>query len=79
MARRTGMSAANGALSQLRAATDPAANGGEFYGPLFVNSGPPVRKPIVRRLGMGKAIAALWEVSERETGIAVNVRAAVAP
>jgi NAD(P)-dependent dehydrogenase (short-subunit alcohol dehydrogenase family) len=77
-ARRTGMSAANGALSQLRAATDPAAKGGEFYGPLFVNSGPPVRKPIVRRLGMGKAIAALWEVSERETGIAINVRAALA-
>ena len=63
LARRTGMSAANGALSQLRAATDPAAKGGEFYGPQFVNSGPPVRKPVVRRLGMDKAIAALWEVS----------------
>jgi NAD(P)-dependent dehydrogenase (short-subunit alcohol dehydrogenase family) len=76
LARRTGMSAANGALSQLRAATDPAAKGGEFYGPLLVNSGPPVRKPIVRRLGMSKAIAALWEVSERETGIAIDARAA---
>ncbi len=64
LARSTGMSAANGALSQLRAATDPAAKGGEFYGPLFVNSGPPVRKPVVRRLGMDKAIAALWEVSD---------------
>jgi hypothetical protein len=71
------MSAADGALSQLRAATDPAAMG-EFYGPLFVNSGPPVRKPIVRRLGMDKAIAALWEVSERQTGIAIDVRAAAA-
>jgi len=78
LARRTGMSAANGALSQLRAATDPAARGGEFYGPLFVNNGPPVRKPIVRRLGVDKATAALWEVSERETGIAVDVRAAAA-
>jgi NAD(P)-dependent dehydrogenase (short-subunit alcohol dehydrogenase family) len=78
LARYTGMSAANGALSQLRAATDPAARGGEFYGPLFVNSGPPVRKPVVRRLGMDKAIAALWEVSERETGIAIDVRAAAA-
>ncbi len=77
-ARRTGMSAADGSLSQLRAATDPAAKGGEFYGPLFVNSGPPVRKPIVRRLGMDKAIAELWEVSERETGIAIDVRAAAA-
>jgi len=78
LARYTGMSAANGALSQLRAATDPAARGGEFYGPLFVNSGPPVRKPVVRRLGMDKAIAALWEVSEHETGIAIDVRAAAA-
>jgi NAD(P)-dependent dehydrogenase (short-subunit alcohol dehydrogenase family) len=78
LARSTGMSAANGALSQLRAATDPAAKGGEFYGPLFVNSGPPVRKPVVRRLGMDKAIAALWEVSTRETGIAIDVRAAAA-
>ena len=78
LARRSGMSAADGALSQLRAATDPAAKGGEFYGPLFVNSGPPVRKPVVRRLGMDKAIAALWEVSERETGIAIDLRAAAA-
>jgi NAD(P)-dependent dehydrogenase (short-subunit alcohol dehydrogenase family) len=78
LARRTGMSAANGALSQLRAATDPAAKGGEFYGPRFVNSGPPVRKPVMRRLGMDEAIAALWEVSERETGIAINLRAAAA-
>jgi len=78
LAQHTGMSAADGALSQLRAATDPAAKGGEFYGPLFVGSGPPVRKPIVRRLDMDKAIAALWEVSERETGIAIDVRAAAA-
>jgi NAD(P)-dependent dehydrogenase (short-subunit alcohol dehydrogenase family) len=78
LARHSGMSAADGALSQLRAATDPAAKGGEFYGPRFVNSGPPVRKPVVRRLGLDKAIAALWEVSERETGIAIDLRAAAA-
>jgi NAD(P)-dependent dehydrogenase (short-subunit alcohol dehydrogenase family) len=78
LARRAGMSAADGALPQLRAATDPAANSGEFYGPKFVNSGPPVRRPVVRRLGMDKAIAALWEVSERETGIAIDLRAAAA-
>ncbi|HKB49845.1 MAG TPA: oxidoreductase [Solirubrobacterales bacterium] len=69
LAGSTGMSAATGALSQLRAATDPAARGGQFYGPLFVNSGPPVRKPILRRLGMKRAISRLWEVSERETGL----------
>ncbi len=67
------MSPAEGALSQLRAATDPRARSGEFYGPLFVNNGPPVRKPILRRLGMNRAISRLWEVSERETGVAIEV------
>jgi NAD(P)-dependent dehydrogenase (short-subunit alcohol dehydrogenase family) len=74
----SGMSAATGALSQLRAATDRAASGGQFYGPLFVNNGPPVRKPILRRLGMRKAIATLWAVSERDTGVTVNVAGAPA-
>ncbi len=69
LARTVGMSPGEGALSQLRAATDPAAKGGEFYGPLFVNSGSPVRKPILRRLGMKRAIEKLWQVSERETGL----------
>ena len=78
LARHTGMPAADGALSQLRAATDPAARGGEFYGPLSGNSGPPVRRPILRRLGMDTAIAALWEVSERETGVAIDPRPAAA-
>jgi hypothetical protein len=79
LARNTGMSAAEGALPQLRAATDPAARGGEFYGPLFVNNGPPVRRPIFRKLGMDTAIARLWEVSERETGLTLDVRGAVQP
>ncbi len=74
LARRTGMSPASGALSQLRAATDPHAKGGEFYGPLWINNGPPVRKPIFRQIGMSRAIAQLWEVSERETGVALALR-----
>jgi NAD(P)-dependent dehydrogenase (short-subunit alcohol dehydrogenase family) len=73
LARSTGMSPGQGALSQLRAATDPGARSGEFYGPLFVNNGPPVRKPILRRLGMGRAIDRLWQVSERETGLKLSV------
>jgi NAD(P)-dependent dehydrogenase (short-subunit alcohol dehydrogenase family) len=72
LATSTGMAPAEGALSQLRAATDPDAKGGEFYGPLFVNSGAPVRKPIFRRIGMNTAIARLWEVSERETGLKIE-------
>jgi hypothetical protein len=74
LARGTGMSPAQGALSQLRAGTDPRAKGGEFYGPLWVNNGPPVRKPIFRRVGISGAIAKLWEVSERETGVALALR-----
>lgn len=71
LARTVGMSPGEGALSQLRAATDPAAKGGELYGPLFVNNGPPVRKPVLRRLGMSRAITRLWEVSERETRLKI--------
>jgi NAD(P)-dependent dehydrogenase (short-subunit alcohol dehydrogenase family) len=66
--RRTGMSAARGALPQLRAATDPSAPGGAFYGPRWVNSGPPVSKPLLRRVGLDRSIRYLWAVSERETG-----------
>jgi NAD(P)-dependent dehydrogenase (short-subunit alcohol dehydrogenase family) len=74
LAGSTGMSPAEGALPQLRAATDPAAKGGEFYGPRWVNSGAPIRKPILRRMGMKRAIDRLWEVSERETGLKIDVR-----
>lgn len=73
MAGATGMSPAQGALPQLRAATDPRARGGEFYAPRFVNNGAPVRRPILRRLGLARAIDVLWEVSERETGIRLDV------
>jgi len=72
LAQRTGMAPADGARSQLRAATDPAAKSGEFYGPAFFNNGPPVRKPILRRVGMDRAIARLWQVSERETGLRIE-------
>jgi len=76
LAHSTGMSAADGALPQLRAATDPDAKGGEFYGPRFVNNGPPVRRPILRRVGLDSAIETLWQVSERETGVQLDVAAA---
>ena len=71
MASSTGMSAARGALPQLRAATDPEAKGGQMYAPRFVSSGPPVQRPIVRP-GADNAIDALWMVSERETGVALT-------
>ncbi len=76
LAGRTGMTPAVGALPQLRAATDPNAKGGEFYAPRFVNNGPPVRRPILRP-GLSKAIETLWQVSERETGVRLDVAAAL--
>ena len=72
-----GMSTDRGALSQLRAAVDPKAPGGGFYGPLFVTTGPPVRKPLIRP-GSDAAVKRLWEVAERETGLKVDVVAALA-
>lgn len=75
LAERVGMSAEAGARPQLRAATDPAARGGQFYGPLFMNNGPSVRRPVLRRYGLAKAIATLWSVSERETGVTLHVAA----
>ncbi len=67
MAKHTGMPADRGSLPQLRAATDPNAKGGEFYGPRWGNNGAPVRKPILRR-DIDEGIERLWLVSERETG-----------
>jgi NAD(P)-dependent dehydrogenase (short-subunit alcohol dehydrogenase family) len=72
-AARTGMPPDQGALSQLRAATDPRAKGGEMYGPRYVNWGPPVRRPVLRHVGLENAIDVLWEVSERETGITMDL------
>ena len=73
MAARTGMSPADGALPQLRAATDPRVKSGQLYAPRFINSGAPVRRPILRRFGLEDAIRRLWDVSERETGLTIDV------
>ncbi len=75
LAAHTGMPAERGALPQLRAATDPTAGGGEMYAPRFVNNGPPVRRPILRRVGLQRAIDTLFAVSERETGLALDFAA----
>ncbi|MFH8251197.1 oxidoreductase [Microbacterium sp. B2969] len=71
-ASSTGMPPADGAMPQIRAATDPAAKGGELYGPRFVNNGRPVALAVLRP-GRRRAIARLWEFSERETGIALDI------
>lgn len=74
LAASTGMTAAEGALPQLRAATDPDAHGGELYGPRWINNGPTVRLPLFRP-GADGAIAIFWQVSERETGFPMVIAA----
>jgi NAD(P)-dependent dehydrogenase (short-subunit alcohol dehydrogenase family) len=72
MAKYTGMDVEHGAMPQIRAATDPRAKGGEFYGPRFGNFGPAVRLPVLRP-GAEKAISTLWRISERETGVPLTI------
>lgn len=72
LARHTGMDPARGALPQLRAATDPRARGGQMFAPRFINFGRPVRRPILRRLGLRQSIEVLWEVSQDLTGEALE-------
>lgn len=74
-ARRLGMAQGEGALSQIRAATDPAVRGGELYGPRYGLVGPAVRRPVLRRNGVERAIDRLWLVSEGETGLDLDVAA----
>jgi protochlorophyllide reductase len=61
--------AAHGALPFVRAATDPAAQAGEYYGPQFQIWGPPVREQPSRLSRDPDLAAALWERSEELTGM----------
>jgi len=60
-----------GALPTLRAAVDPAAKGGEYYGPDGFNqqAGHPVRVGSSRRSKDAEAARKLWEISEDLTGV----------
>jgi protochlorophyllide reductase len=63
-------SAAVGALGFVRAATDPAAQGGEYYGPQLQAWGRPVREKPGRQARDPEVAAGLWEQSEQLTGCA---------
>ncbi|MFD0363546.1 oxidoreductase [Nocardia sp. GCM10030253] len=71
IARLFGRTPAMGALPTLRAATDPHAKGGEYYGPsgLFEIQGYPA--PVKSSLRSHDPVrqAALWEVSEKLTDV----------
>jgi NAD(P)-dependent dehydrogenase (short-subunit alcohol dehydrogenase family) len=67
-------SAHMGALPTLRAATDPSAEGGEFYGPPGRGyTGHPVRVESSARSHDEAAQRRLWQESERLTGVAYTV------
>ena len=72
LAARVGMEPSEGARPQIRAALDPKAKGGQFYSPRFGNNGAPVKHPILRTRNKAN-IGKLWELSERETGIAIKL------
>jgi protochlorophyllide reductase len=65
-------SAREGALPTLRAATDPAVRGGDYYGPRgpFGYTGAPVRVEASPRAHDRAAQRRLWALSEQLTGIA---------
>ena len=72
-----GMSTRDGARPQLRAATDPAAKGAEYYAPRYGMNGPAVPRGY-RDRGFDQAIADLWTMSEDLTGVKVDVAEALA-
>jgi NAD(P)-dependent dehydrogenase (short-subunit alcohol dehydrogenase family) len=67
-----GMSTDAGALSQLRAATDPGADAHKQYCPMFSFTGPPVAKPMVRP-GTAGDIERLWQLNTRDTAMSLEV------
>ena len=64
-----GQSVGMGALPLLRAATDPSASGGEYYGPRWMIAGHPVRETPSRHARDEANARALWESSETLTGV----------
>jgi NAD(P)-dependent dehydrogenase (short-subunit alcohol dehydrogenase family) len=65
-----GQSADDGVRPMLRAAADPDARGGEFYGPRWLMRGRAVKETPSRRARRADDGRGLWEVSERLTGTA---------
>lgn len=67
-----------GALPALRAALDPDASGGEFYGPRWIVRGRPVRETPSRRARRIDDARALWTASEELTGYRFDASASPA-
>ncbi|MEM7048204.1 MAG: hypothetical protein AAF604_01030 [Acidobacteriota bacterium] len=65
------MTPPQGALPTLRAATDPSATSGDYFGPdgFLEFRGYPRRVKMARRAENRETARRLWEVSERLTGL----------
>lgn len=61
-------SALKGAMPALRAATDPRAKGGQYYGPRFMIVGRPVVEPPSLQAQNFEDAERLWNISENLTG-----------
>jgi NAD(P)-dependent dehydrogenase (short-subunit alcohol dehydrogenase family) len=72
-------SAAMGALPTLRAATDPAASGGQYFGPdrLLETRGNPIVVRSSRRSQDPDLQARLWQLSEQSTGVTFPIDGAI--
>ncbi|WP_405061338.1 SDR family NAD(P)-dependent oxidoreductase [Kribbella sp. NBC_01505] len=64
-----------GAWPAVRAATDPQARGGQYYGPKYGTFGPPVIAAPPRISADPELAAKLWVASEELTGIPFNLPA----
>lgn len=72
LAATVGMDPKDGAMPQIRAAIDPNAKSGTFYAPRYFVKGAPVTRPFLRPMTK-HAIKKLWEFSERETNLQINL------
>jgi NAD(P)-dependent dehydrogenase (short-subunit alcohol dehydrogenase family) len=63
----------HGAWPAVRAATDPSAVGGEYYGPRRGSAGRPVRHRAIAADRDPAKAARLWELSEKLTGVVFTV------
>lgn len=77
--RWVGMSPSNGALPQLRAATDNEARGGELYTPRWVNAGSPVSRPVTGMRNRPEDMETLWSISEDATGLVFDIETPTPP
>ncbi len=62
-----------GCLPIVRAAVDPDARSGEFFGPILMFAGPPKRETPSKRARSAADARALWDKSEELTGMSFDV------